>query len=246
MDETCTYIGNAFDIGPECRSSATKEADVLRAEVVFDYVDCTTSDFAYLVSSWWTRTHVEVVCGRDELTWGTLTDSDEWLQCESLIEGRVKSPRALVFVVWSPQTLTMTKPSFFLCSPEHGPISRSPLPRPPTVSPEATFPSRISNLSPRLPSIDSIMSSVGTYEVPAVIISVYSISFSPTAHIHPSHTTHLVVSTCPMGSHAHEWSLGTTSGTRTHGRHFIDAYVPRYGRVCHIRGLNFFGTYVLL
>lgn len=74
MDEKCTYIRNAFDIGPECRSSATKEADVLRAEVVFDYVDCATSDLAYLVSSWWTRMHVEVVCGRDELPSGTLTD----------------------------------------------------------------------------------------------------------------------------------------------------------------------------
>ena len=31
-----TYIRNAFDIGPDCRSRATKEVHVLRGEVVND------------------------------------------------------------------------------------------------------------------------------------------------------------------------------------------------------------------
>ena len=50
-----TYIRNAFDIGPQCTSSTTEdgeEAGVLRAEIGFDYVDRTTSNFVYLISSW--------------------------------------------------------------------------------------------------------------------------------------------------------------------------------------------------
>jgi hypothetical protein len=62
-----TYIRNTFDIDPQCTSSATEEADVLRAEMGFDYVDRTTDNFAYLISSWWARRHVVVICGRDEI-----------------------------------------------------------------------------------------------------------------------------------------------------------------------------------
>jgi len=44
-----TYVRDPFDIGPECRRRATKKADVLRAKVVGDYIDCMTSNLAYLV-----------------------------------------------------------------------------------------------------------------------------------------------------------------------------------------------------
>lgn len=49
INEKCTYIiiRNAFDIGPQC---ATKKADVLRAKVIIDYADHTTSSLAYSVS----------------------------------------------------------------------------------------------------------------------------------------------------------------------------------------------------
>jgi hypothetical protein len=72
VDEKCAYIRNTFDIGPECRSCATKKADVLRTEVVIDYVDRTTSNLAYLVFGRWARRHVVVVCRRNELPLGVL------------------------------------------------------------------------------------------------------------------------------------------------------------------------------
>ena len=67
MDRKRTYIRNAIDIGPQCTSSATEEADVYRAEMSNDYVDRTMSNFAYLISSWWAGRHVVVICGRDEI-----------------------------------------------------------------------------------------------------------------------------------------------------------------------------------
>lgn len=74
--KNCTYNRNAFDIGPEY---ATKEADVLRAKVIIDYVDCTTSSLGYSVSgpggmSWW---FIKDICWHWEFgELGALPDSD--------------------------------------------------------------------------------------------------------------------------------------------------------------------------
>ena len=73
MGEKSTYIRNASDVSPKCGGRATKEADVLRAEVIFDQVDGTTGNLVYLVFSWWPGRHVVVDCGRDELPSGSLT-----------------------------------------------------------------------------------------------------------------------------------------------------------------------------
>ena len=64
-------MGNARTLGTRLISvqsaEAALEADILRAKVVKNYVDGTTSNLAYLVFSRWAGRHVVVVRGRDEL-----------------------------------------------------------------------------------------------------------------------------------------------------------------------------------
>ncbi len=74
MNGKRTYVRDLFDIGPECNATLPRrQTSFLRAKVVGDYVDCTTSNLAYLVFSRWARIHVVEVCGRDELPVAALT-----------------------------------------------------------------------------------------------------------------------------------------------------------------------------